>query len=131
MTLTKYFVEATDDTPKVTLDPQSGHFEIVGNSYPENSSKFYQPILEWLLRYVNDAPKQPMVFEFNFDYFNTSSAKYILEVLRVVEQYQSMGNECLIKWYYFQDDTDMLEAGEDYQATMSVPFELIERLDTF
>jgi len=125
------FVQGTDDTPKVTLDPANSVFEFVGNSYPENSSKFYTPILEWLQEFSKSGNKGAFAFAFNFDYFNTSSAKYILEILRLVEGLKEAGNECTIKWYYFEDDTDMLEAGEDYQSTISVTFELIQRQDTF
>jgi hypothetical protein len=114
----------------VNFDPDTGQFVISGNSYPENSSKFYTPLLDWLTEFIRSGRRVPMVIEFNFDYFNTSSAKYILEILRVVQEYQELGNECLVRWYYFEDDTDMLESGEDYQVTIDVPFELVERMDT-
>lgn len=125
------YVEPTDDTPKVSLDPGQGVFEFVGNSYPENSAKFYTPVLDWLKEFAREIPRKEVITTFNFDYFNTSSAKYILEILRIVEDYHKAGNECKIKWYYFEEDSDMLEAGEDYQRTVHIPFELIQREDTF
>lgn len=124
-------IDSTDDTPKVSLDHQTGVLEFIGNSYPENSSKFYSPILDWLKEFQKNSPVKKVEASFNFDYFNTSSAKYILEILRLIEDYKKAGNECLIKWFYFEEDTDMLEAGEDYERTVDVPFELIEREDTF
>ena len=125
------YINPTDETPQVILDPENNRFEFVGNSYPENSTKFYSPILNWMKEYIDSSPKQDLSVDFNFDYFNTSSAKYILEILRLIQDHQDKGNTCLIRWYYFQDDTDMLEAGEDYQMTITVPFEIIERTDTF
>jgi hypothetical protein len=125
------YINPTDETPQVILDPENNRFEFVGNSYPENSTKFYSPILNWMKEYIDSSPKQDLSVDFNFDYFNTSSAKYILEILRLIQDHQDKGNKCLIRWYYFQDDTDMLEAGEDYQMTITVPFEIIERTDTF
>lgn len=124
-----YEIEATDETPKVRLDHGSGEFEFIGNSYPENSTKFFTPILEWLNEFIKTHQKQPISVDFNFDYFNTSSAKYILEILRLIQEHYNSGNECVVRWYYLEDDTDMLEAGEDYQSTINVPFEIIERLD--
>jgi hypothetical protein len=126
-----YIVEATDDTPRVQMDAEQNVFEFVGNSYPENSSKFYTPVLDYIKEFIKESPIKQATFSFNFDYFNTSSAKYILEILRLVEDYAKAGNTCTIKWYYFEEDTDMLEAGEDYQRTVQVPFELIMREDTF
>ena len=125
------YIEPTDDTPKVNLDADAGVFEFVGNSYPENSSKFYTPVLDWLKEFIKSGTKKDVVASFNFDYFNTSSAKYILEILRLIEEYSKAGNTSLIKWFYFEEDTDMLEAGEDYQRTIQVKFELIQRQDTF
>jgi len=31
-----------------------------------------------------------------------------------------------VKWYYEEDDEDMLEAGEDYEAIIDLSFEMIE-----
>jgi AAA15 family ATPase/GTPase len=126
-----YHLDPTDDTPKVSLDPVAGTFEFIGNSYPENTSKFYIPILDWMKEFNQAAPIEAITASFNFDYFNTTSAKYILEILRLVEEYKTSGHTCSVNWYFFEEDTDMLEAGEDYQRTVTVPFELIQRQDTF
>jgi hypothetical protein len=129
--MTGYFLEPSDETPRVNFDPENQVFEIVGNSYPENSAKIYTPILEWLDQFVKSTTLTNLVFDFNFDYFNTSSAKYILEILRSIKQLEENGKSVLIRWHYFEDDTDMQEAGEDYIATIDLPFEMIVREDTF
>jgi len=129
--MTGYFLEPSDETPRVTFDPSNRQFEIVGNSYPENSPKIYGPILEWLESFVKDTSMDDVAFDFNFDYFNTSSAKYILEILRTIRDLKDRGKNVLVRWHYFEDDTDMLEAGEDYIATIELPFQLIVREDTF
>jgi len=36
------------------------------------------------------------------------------------------GTEVKVNWYYEEDDEDMLEAGEDYQAIIDLPFKMIE-----
>ena len=128
------YIEGTDETPAVVLDPKKQKFSFDGNSYPENTSNFYMPILEWLSNFksafdkdpsIRNQLKQPLVFEFNLDYFNTSSAKYILEILRVLEALHNNGTQVLVKWYYLEDDEDMYEAGNDYQMSVNVPFELV------
>ena len=121
------YLEATDDTPKVVLDPSSGTYQFIGNSYPENSTKFYTQVLDWFRDFAEQKRDEDLVFDFVFDYFNTSSAKYILEIIRQIQVLQNAGNECLVRWHYYEDDTDMLESGEDYEMTVEVPFELIER----
>jgi hypothetical protein len=34
--------------------------------------------------------------------------------------------EVEVNWYYEEDDEDMLEAGEDYESIIRVPFKMIE-----
>jgi len=60
------------------------------------------------------------------EYFNTSSSKCILDVFKKLEMIHKAKNDVEIKWYYEEDDEDMLEAGEDYESIIRVPFEMIE-----
>ena len=124
------YIQSTQDTPQVTLDIQKGIFEIKGNSYPENSAQFYNPIVEWLQELLASDFNKKIVFDFNFDYFNTSSAKFILEILRILEEFQEKSVETMVRWHYFEDDIDILESGEDYKGIVSIPFELVSRDDT-
>ena len=39
---------------------------------------------------------------------------------------KTKGAEVLVNWYYEEDDEDMEEAGEDYQAIIKLPFNMIE-----
>lgn len=130
MTMEKLYIEAKDDTPKVNFDPENLQFEIVGNSYPEDSAKFYTPVLQWLSEFENrldTSVPQPIYFDFCLDYFNTSSAKYILEILRILEAIRKKGIDLRVRWHYYEEDTDMLESGEDYQLSVDVPFEMVVR----
>ena len=60
------------------------------------------------------------------EYFNTSSSKCILDVFKKLESIQKGKQEVIINWYYEEDDEDMLEAGEDYESIIRVPFKMIE-----
>ncbi len=63
---------------------------------------------------------------FSLEYFNTSSSKCILDVFKKLEAIHKGKNEVIINWYYEEDDEDMLEAGEDYESIIRVPFKMIE-----
>ncbi len=60
------------------------------------------------------------------EYFNTSSSKCILDVFKRLESIVNNGHDVIINWHYEEDDEDMLEAGEDYQSIIKVPFKMIE-----
>ena len=63
------------------------------------------------------------------EYFNTSSSKCILDVFKKLEAIHKAKNEVIINWYYEEDDEDMLEAGEDYESIIRVPFKMVEIVD--
>ena len=118
-------IEGTPKTPTVKFDSAEGVFKLEGRSIPENSVEFYKPLVDWLETY-KDAPLEKTVVEVKLEYFNTSSSKCIPDVFKKLEVIHKAKNEVQIKWYYEEDDEDMLEAGEDYESIIRVPFEMIE-----
>ena len=117
-------IKGTDDTPNVILDADNGIFEISGRSLPEDVTTFYEPILNWLDEYEEEA-NEKTVFSFKLVYFNTASSKLILDILMKLEEMHENGKDILIKWYFPEDDEDMEEAGEEYADLVDVPFEQV------
>lgn len=117
-------LEGTNITPDISFDAETGKLYLKGRSIPENALEFYQPIFEWLDNYL-EAPKSKTVVHVQFDYFNTSSSKCILDVLKRIDKVDEAGHDVLVKWYYDENDEDMMEAGEDYSALLNSPFELL------
>ena len=118
-------IEGTQKTPTINFDHSAGVVEIKGRSIPENSIEFYKPLVEWLEDYQAEAKDLTNV-NIQLEYFNTSSSKCILDVFKKLESLHKAGNEVIINWHYEEDDEDMLEAGEDYQSIIKVPFKMIE-----
>jgi len=116
-------IEPSVKTPKISFDAGSGALEIEGRSIPENSTEFYKPVFEWLDTYI-DSPSGNTEFAFKLEYFNTSSSKCILDVLRKLEKLHNNGNAVVVNWFYEEDDEDMKEAGENYQRIVTVPIQL-------
>ncbi len=117
-------IVGTDDTPSVTLDVANEIFEISGRSLPEDVAAFYEPILDWIERYSEEASGKT-VFNFKLVYFNTASSKMILDILLKLEEMYESGKDVMIRWHYPEDDEDMEEAGEEYSDIVEVPFEQI------
>jgi hypothetical protein len=118
-------VEASPKTPTVNLDCNTGVLLFKGRSIPENSIDFFQPIYSWVDRYC-EHPKQETTLQIRLEYFNTSSSKCILDLLRKFEQLNKEKSRVVVEWFYETDDDDMVEAGEDYQAIIELPFNMIE-----
>ncbi|MFO8021207.1 MAG: DUF1987 domain-containing protein [Perlabentimonas sp.] len=121
-------IEGTPKTPTVSMNPETGVVEIKGRSIPENSIEFYKPIVDWLEEYAK-TPLPKTTVNVQLEYFNTSSSKCILDVFKRLEVLKQNQNDIVINWYYEEDDEDMLEAGEDYESIIKVPFKMIQIVD--
>lgn len=124
-------IQNTDSSPKVVLDPSNGVFEISGESRPEDVRKFYEPILEWIDQYgaflKTNPPSKKVQFNFIFEYFNSSSAKYIMDIMAKLNEIK-LANKAMdieICWHYEEMDEDMLEAGQEFQNITQIPFKFI------
>lgn len=120
-----FVVEASSKTPTVNLDCNTGILLFRGRSIPENSIDFFQPINHWVDQYC-EHPKQETTLQIRLEYFNTSSSKCILDLLKKFEQLNKEKSKVTVEWFYETNDEDMEEAGEDYQAIVELPFSMIE-----
>lgn len=133
--MTPYIVEKTDLTPEVILNPKENIFHIVGESRPEHVGKFYDPILNWLEGYHNELydnshkdaerPKE-IIFVFKLEYFNSSSIKFVYDILKKLEDFNDHHTKVKIHWHYDAMDDDMFENGEEFSKIIRLPFELIK-----
>ena len=121
-------IESTELTPKVSFNPSTLEFEISGESRPENVRKFYEPLMEWVenykshLRSNKPANATKLVFKFKFDYFNSTSAKFLTSILTKLDAIQKEIMPVEVEWYYDSPDVDMKNSGEEFAKMFSIPF---------
>ncbi|HKK63814.1 MAG TPA: DUF1987 domain-containing protein [Bacteroidales bacterium] len=115
-------LEATGKTPYVNFDAKTGNLEILGRIIPENSAEFYRPLLEWLQDYSKQAAPETKV-RLHLEYFNTASSYLVVKLFKAIEAIEKLGSKVTIYWYF--DDEDMYEAGEDFESIIKVNFEYI------
>ena len=118
-------IEKTANTPSVNFDPVKGFMKIEGRSIPENPGDFYDNLIAWLEEYYKN-PQKNTVIDFNLEYVNSGSSKYLLGIFRIIKEKHENGIDCTINWYYEEDDEAILSLGEHYKSTLKVPFNLIE-----
>lgn len=118
----KFEISSTEDTPEVRLDKAASIFRLAERSYPEDAFEFYQPILRWVEAYTR-MPNESTLFEFQLDYFNTTSSKQIFKILMLLEEL-SKTKEVKVKWLYKTSDREMLSHGEIFAKVISLPFEM-------
>lgn len=117
-------IKEKDDTPYVMLDATSGYCMISGKSYPPDVSKFFDPVLNWL-DFLKGSGLKELTFNFKLDYYNTASSKIMLDMLYKLEEFMQEGAEIIVNWYYPDDDEELLDAGEEFERVVDIPFRLI------
>jgi hypothetical protein len=131
--MNKLIIEPTEDSPGIILDAENNKYEFSGESRPENAAKFYAPINKWfeefdaLLYFYKDNGTNisPMVFKFRFEYFNSTSAKYIMDILKKIEKLYDQDYPLEIEWHHDSFDEDMLDAGKEFGKLVKVPLNFI------
>ena len=116
-------IEEAEATPKIVFDKQNNNFEIAGRSLPEDASEFYYPFQKWIEEYVKD-PNPTTNFHLKLEYFNSSSAKQIVDLLIKLEQIKEPQRKVKVIWYYVEDDELMKIKGEEFKSIVNLPFEL-------
>ncbi len=127
MILQPLVLAATESTPHILFDPARNIFEIKGESRPENAKAFYDPVIDWVKNFcsgVKDDKLHPakLIFVINFDYFSSSSAKYLMNIFARLEELHKNKIQVEAKWYYNEVDIAMKESGEEFKKLLTLPF---------
>jgi len=116
--------EATRETLKVDCDAQAGVISLEGISYPQDSADFFEPISDWLDSYIIDIASA-IILNVKVSYLNSSSTKFLFEIIDKMEEYFIKGGDARVNWYYVEEDEDIKEAGLEFKEDMKLPFEMI------
>jgi len=107
-------IEPTENSPAIDFDFAAGRFSITGESYPENVAAFFSPIMERLSGYLDDKTDGGIVFTFELIYFNSSTAKVLMEIFDALEDAAGRGLAVTIDWRHDSEDDTMKELGEEF-----------------
>lgn len=111
--LKKINIKQKELTPLVCVDKKNTMLIFKGVCVPENAYEFFKPIFRWVDDY-SFKPIKEFRFQFELDYFNTSSSRMILELMKMI---QKIPNQ-IIEWSFYNDDEDMIEVVNDYNELL-------------
>jgi len=116
-------IAATDRAPAVTLDFTNRHFSLCGEAYPEDPAAFWGPIIKALQGYFVAEPTSGLTVDIKLMYFNSSSAKALMNIFSTLDKAGHLGAAISINWHYLEDDDTMQEFGEEFSEDLqSVEF---------
>jgi hypothetical protein len=121
-------IKATKSSPEIMFDTQTNILSITGESYPENTTQFYEEVFEWLENYLEEIEQQEVVFNIELIYFNSSSSKVLMDLFDILEEASDDGKNIAVNWIYDEENDASLEYGEEFAEDMeSLKFNLVEK----
>lgn len=106
-------IESGERSPYISFDFTSGQMKISGESYPEDAAAFFGPLLKELEEQLS-TPGPNLVLDLNLAYFNSSSAKALMNIFQMLEDAAAQGRQVAINWHFHNDDDTMEEFGHDF-----------------
>jgi len=125
MNLEDLEIQAEYNTPYIFLSKNQNKFILEGRSYPEDAVKFYTPIIKWFQEYLK-LPNKETVIEIKLEYINTATYKVIVKMLSMIKENLDEDNKIKVKWYYSEDDEDIIELGNEIEKLIKIPFEYVK-----
>ncbi|PLX00082.1 MAG: hypothetical protein C0594_16080 [Marinilabiliales bacterium] len=114
-----FTTKASKTTPEIIYNENENKIAISGNSYPENPFLFYEPCTKLIQSLIQS--KELFELEFKLEYYNTSTAKQILDFIDMIEDYYSKGGKVKATWLFKEGDDDLKENGVDFFEDCTFP----------
>jgi len=123
-----FYSGSSEFAPKAEFSNLTGLFELSGVSRPENVSSFYSQLIDWLKAFEQDClhsgvwPVNGIKMNFKLTYCNSSSSKYIYQMLEIILSWKQFGVVPVINWYYDESDDKMKDDGQDLADALESDF---------
>jgi hypothetical protein len=130
----KLYISPTPITPEIHFSPEENIFLIRGTSSPEDVRAMYYPVIEWIKIFTDDilegkitnySPENPLKFQADLAYFNSSSAKFFYDIFSELKRLSLSGIPVVVEWFYEEEDIDLKEAGFDIALLAGMEFTYI------
>ena len=125
-----YYIEASKETPLVSLNSEKGVFLIDGDCISETPGEFFNNITSLIENYSKN-PYKTTTLTINLGGINISSSKFLLNIIYQLENIYKSGFQVKIRWVYKNGEDGNYELGKDYSEMASVPFDFIETVENF
>lgn len=114
-------IEATQSTPSVSADWDSGVMCIAGDSFPENSFEFFAEVIDWIERYLASSG-HPLRLDLRLMYMNTSSVKAMMDIFDLLEDAHRAGRAVEVIWHHDPANERVADLAEEFREDCTFPF---------
>lgn len=121
-------IEKTGNSPAIQADWAAGLLAMQGDSYPENSFEFFQPLIDWVEAYLHHLPTHSLQLELELVYLNTSSIRALMDILDLLETAWTRTQAKVgVRWRYDSGNERVGDLAREFSEDWSFPFEVIPK----
>ena len=117
--LRNLILEATSKTPQVELNQFTGDLILSGRSIPENATKIYEPVLNWVKEYIQNA-RPTTNFRLDLEYFNTATSIWLAKILKMLNGIKEPDYVLIVHLYLSVVDFDVIADFEDIKDAFPI-----------
>ncbi len=111
-------IEKTAKTPRIELVHGSGEISFSGKSLPENATRIYEPVLNWVNEYIV-MPRPVTNLRLNMEYYNTSSMLWISKIIKSLSRINNPDYRLMVHIYIPLEEYDDLRDSEDMRDSFN------------
>lgn len=119
----KVHILPTNKTPEVLLNP-AGIIKIKGRAIDESRTGAPEQIMKWIDEYLLN-PSDKTEITVALEFLNSFNTIVLTSILKKISQLIQHRKKLHIKWYYEEDDVDILDRGEYISSIIDFPIEFI------
>jgi len=113
----------THNTPEVIINPE-GIIKIKGRALIVNNTEFPEQIMNGLDVYFRNPPETTDV-TIAIEYLNSFCSTILVSFVKKLSQAVRQKKKLTIRWYYEEDDVDMLELGKYISEICEIPIDFV------
>jgi len=114
----------TYNTPFIYGTANNGKLIIIGKSTPNSVVEIIKPVEEWIHNFAETTSDS---LEINIDlcFYDTPTSLMVSSILMMLNKQSDKEKRFSINWYFFSEDEDMMEEGEEFKSIAKFPFTLV------
>lgn len=104
--------DQTPKTPQIDLNHLTGDIIFCGKSIPENAAKIYEPVLNWVKEYIQEA--RPITnLRLNLEYYNTASTIWFTKIVKTLTHIKESDYVIIFHLYLSIEDFNEIDDYDD------------------
>lgn len=116
-------ISRTNQTPEFIFNPD-GIIKIVGRGLFNDKPEVTDQLITWIDEYLHN-PARVTNVTIAFEYLNSLSTVILVTILKSLSRINRQSKNLVIKWYYEDDDEEILEKGKYIAFSFDLPIEFI------